>query len=374
MRGPSKSLPSYRRHRKSGQAIVTLNGQDFYLGKHGTKASKTNYERIIGEWLANGRRIATVVESNPLSVMKLCSQYWVFAKGYYVKNGEKTDELASIKAAMRFLKQSYGKTAAKDFGPLALEVVRNQMIDAGNSRGYINGNVNRIRRMFRWAVSRELVPVGSYQALATLPGLKKGKSSAKETEPVQPVDAETVEATLKHAKPIIADMIRLQLLLGCRPGEVCSIKPCEIDRSHDVWRYQPLTHKMEHKGRNRTILIGPQAQAILFPYLLRDENKTCFEKPKGGPFKRWNYNEKIKQACNRAFPAPKEMKGAELKAWRKRHAWAPNRLRHSRATDIREKYGLESAQAVLGHATADVTQIYAERDIAKAARIMAEVG
>ncbi len=57
-----------------------------------------------------------------------------------------------------------------------------------------------------------------------------------------------------------------------------------------------------------------------------------------------------------------------------KHHWAPNRLRHSRATAIREQYGLEAAQAVLGHSNADVTQIYAERDIAKAAKIMGEVG
>ncbi len=42
--------------------------------------------------------------------------------------------------------------------------------------------------------------------------------------------------------------------------------------------------------------------------------------------------------------------------------WAPNRLRHARATEIRRTYGLEAAQVILGHAKADVTQVYAERD------------
>ena len=374
MRGPSKSLPKYRKHRPTGKAVVTLSGQDFYLGPHGTKASRIEYDRLIGEWLANGRRVPTFVEEVQISVMKLCLEYWRFSKTYYVKNGKTTDELGSIKAAMRFVKQTYGKTAAKDFGPLALEAVRQRMIDAGHSRGYINNNINRIRRMFRWGVSKELIPVSVHQALATVPGLKKGKSKARETDPILPVDQETIDATIKHASPVVRDMIQIQLLTGCRPGEVCSMRPADIDRSKKVWRYIPNSHKMEHKGRHRLILIGPRAQAILLPYLLRDTKATCFEKPSGGPFRRWNYGEKIKQACNRAFPAPKGTKGDELKAWRKKHAWAPNRLRHSRATDIRERYGLESAQAVLGHASADVTQIYAERDIEKAAKIMAEVG
>jgi site-specific recombinase XerC len=54
--------------------------------------------------------------------------------------------------------------------------------------------------------------------------------------------------------------------------------------------------------------------------------------------------------------------------------WSPNRLRHSAATELRSKYGLEAAQVILGHSQADVTQIYAERDLAKAAAIMREVG
>ena len=50
--------PSYRKHRASGQAIVTIGGRDIYLGPYGTKASKAEYDRIVSEWLANGRRPA----------------------------------------------------------------------------------------------------------------------------------------------------------------------------------------------------------------------------------------------------------------------------------------------------------------------------
>ncbi len=43
-------VPSYRRHKPSGQAVVTLNGRDIYLGNWGTKAGKAEYERLIGQW------------------------------------------------------------------------------------------------------------------------------------------------------------------------------------------------------------------------------------------------------------------------------------------------------------------------------------
>ena len=63
-------------------------------------------------------------------------------------------------------------------------------------------------------------------------------------------------------------------------------------------------------------------------------------------------------------------RASELLAWRKAHRWHPNQLRHTAATLIRARFGLEAAQAVLGHASADMTQVYAERDLAKAAEVM----
>jgi site-specific recombinase XerC len=54
--------------------------------------------------------------------------------------------------------------------------------------------------------------------------------------------------------------------------------------------------------------------------------------------------------------------------------WHPNQLRHLQGTEVRRRYGLEAAQVVLGHSKADVTQVYAERDLALAERIAREVG
>lgn len=51
-----------------------------------------------------------------------------------------------------------------------------------------------------------------------------------------------------------------------------------------------------------------------------------------------------------------------------------NQLRHSRATEVRKTYGLEAAQVILGHAKADVTQIYAERNLNLAIQIAKETG
>jgi integrase len=56
------------------------------------------------------------------------------------------------------------------------------------------------------------------------------------------------------------------------------------------------------------------------------------------------------------------------------YRWSPNRLRHSAATEVRRRFGLEAAQHVLGHASANTTEIYAERDAAAAQEIARKIG
>lgn len=387
----SKSTPKYRKHRASGQAIVTLGGKDYYLGPHGTKASWKEYDRIVAEWLINGR---TVPQPDAgLTVVELFAAYRRFAVSYYRKNGSMTSEVGLIVQAARFATDLYGRTEAADFGPLALQTVQQRMVDAGLSRNVINGQMGRIKRAFKWGVAHELIPAATYQALQTVPGLRKGRTEARETAPILPVDDSVIEQTLPHLVQVVADMVRFERLTGCRPSEVCSIRPCDVDTSGDVWSFRFESHKTEHHGRARTVFIGPRAQAVLRPYLLREKTAYCFSpqdserkrrrdahenrktplkygnspgtnrkrKPKRTPGKHYtkdSYRRAIQRAC--------ELAGVEK--------WHPNQLRHSAGTEIRKRYGLEAAQVILGHANADVTQVYAERDLQKAADVMREVG
>ncbi len=52
----NRRVPAYQRHKHSGQAFVKLNGEFIYFGPHGTKVSRAEYDRVVGEWLASGRR------------------------------------------------------------------------------------------------------------------------------------------------------------------------------------------------------------------------------------------------------------------------------------------------------------------------------
>src|SRR5436305_1074848 len=121
---------------------------------------------------------------------------------------------------MAVVMENYGTSLACDFGPLALKAIQQRMIGAGWCRGVINQRIGRMKRIFRWAVSESLIPPTVLQALQAVEGLKKGRTAARETEPVRPVADEVVDKTLRFASRQVAAMARLQRLTGMRSGEV----------------------------------------------------------------------------------------------------------------------------------------------------------
>src|SRR5262249_43563421 len=138
-------------------------GKEHYLGPHGTKASMVEYDRLIGEWMAAGRP-SSIAKAADITIAELCKRYKAFAEGYYVHGGS----LHNIKHTIRSMRETYGKTLASDFGPLALKAIRERFVKAGNSRTYCNRLTDLIRRMFKWASSEQLVPVATWQALTTV--------------------------------------------------------------------------------------------------------------------------------------------------------------------------------------------------------------
>lgn len=212
---PTLRVPSYRGHKPSGQAVVTRNGRDFYLGKWNTRASRDEYDRLIGEWLAGGRCLPSDTEAE-LSVAEVALRFRRHAKSYYVKEGLPTGELAEYKLVIRLLRQHYGTTPARQFGPLALNTLRQAMVSAGLARGVVNQRTSRIKRILKWAVAEELVPPAVHQALAAVEGLRRGRAEAGESKPVRPVAGAVVDAALPHLPIVVAGMVRLQRFTGWR--------------------------------------------------------------------------------------------------------------------------------------------------------------
>lgn len=389
-----QSVPSYRLHKPSGQARVIIDGRHVYLGPYGSDESKAEYERVVRKLLtdrAAAELEAKVQVSTDLTVAELVAAYLEFARGYYVKHGRQTPEYDHIRSAVDPVVRRHGDELVTAFGPLKLKAIRQWWIDEGHVRVQINKRVGRIRRMIAWGVEEELVPPNVLVALRAIKGLRAGRSAAAEPKKVRPVPDADVDAVRPHVAPQVWAMIELQRLAGMRPNEVCVMRTGDITMSGGVWEYRPIEHKMEHAERDRVVYFGPRAQQVLKPWLRTNLEEFLFS-PREVMAARYAERRARRKTPvqpsqrDRSKPRParkpadryieasyyRAIARACLKAGVPH--WSPNQLRHSAATRVRRELGLEAAQVVLGHAAADVTQIYAERNAELARRAMERLG
>ncbi|MDX2199591.1 MAG: hypothetical protein SF069_11545, partial [Phycisphaerae bacterium] len=278
--------PSYRCRVGYAQAIVTLTDsvtkkrRDFWLGPHGSAESREQYHRIIAEWEANARRLPSAPvdaarTENPgqLQLIVLLRDYYRFAKTHHDYG-----EFRSFLAVMRLMKKFFGRTPAVEFGPKKLRMLREQVIKGDATadpprrpwaRKYINQQVQRIRRIFKWAVAHEMVPATVHQSLSTLEPLKRGRSAARENPKIGPAPAEMLQAVLPMLSPPVRALVELQLLTGARAGELVELRRCDIETNDrtGVWSFRPHEHKNSHREHERVVYFGPRAQEILRPFL-----------------------------------------------------------------------------------------------------------
>ncbi|TVQ57920.1 MAG: site-specific integrase, partial [Phycisphaerales bacterium] len=403
----SVKVPKYRLHKPSGRAVVTLEGKDFYLGEYGSPESKAEYNRLVAEWQMRGRNSAGPVSSGVV-IDEVISAYLVHVEQYYVKHGKPTSSQDEARRSLQILHEQYGQVVVTDFGPLMLKALREDIINQRRwCRTTVNKAISIVKRMFKWASENEIVSAEIYHRLQTVSGLRRGRSAARESDPIRPAPEDQIEAVIQSVSAPVAAMIQLQRLTGMRPEEVVSMRRCDLDCSGKPWIYTPASHKTEHHQKQRRIFIGPKAQQLLMPLLnvslesylfsptdaerqrrrrrhvARKTPRSCGNRPgtnrkqspqwkPGDRYTTGTYRRAISRACQQVFPPPKhlarakvpgkkglrwetdaewnerlgEKKWLKLKAWQKAHHWHPNQLRHNAATYLRKEFGIEAARVV----------------------------
>ena len=411
---PKAKAPALRYH-ISGKSVVTLNGRDFYLGMHDRPETLAKYAVLIKHYQENGLMlpddfdidamggdVQSILQTNlaatpsnqeaePNLVRHITANYREHAKSVYATS---KSELARILQVCDELDTHTGDTLASAFGPRLLREQRKRWVESGKARNYCNRLTNLVVRMFRYAVSEELVEDSAWNRLKSIEPLKEGQTTAPETQRVKPVSLADVRATSKELPPVIRAMLRVHVATGMRPSELCSMRPSEIDRTGDVWIYRPSQHKNKRKGKARAIPILGDAREAITDYLNRAPASFCFsplecvawqnaqkrasrqtkvqpsqvsrakENPQtqaGDRYTQDSYRRAIARACKRA----------------KVQQWHPYQLRHLNLTEIRDVLGVEFAQAMGGHSRVDMTEVYAmlsERKAIEAARHAPQLG
>jgi integrase len=414
--------PSYCLHKQSGQAVFNwpLGGGKYkaiLLGKHGTAESHTAYQRVLAEWrAAQGSPAPALKTPNgqpaDLTLYEIALQFDKHAERYYRNptTGEPTGEADNFKDALQPMLGLYGHCSWREFGPLALRAVRVEMVRAGLARKTINARTNRIRRFFRWAASLQIVPESVVVALETVPPFRKGEQveiktdsgeqvvTVRESPGVHDIEWERVETVLPHLPRPVAAMVQIMRYSNCRAEDVVIMRTCDLDRGNDPWwEYRPESHKNQWREESseihkRLVYLGRRCQELLQPFLKSDQPEAYLFSPREA--KAAFQAERAARRTTKRTPSElrRKRRTSPQRAPRARYdvntfqqsirraclklgvpVWKLLEVRHTRATDVREQYGIEGASASLGN-TVEAAQIYAEKNRALARRIAVEMG
>ena len=288
MRNENSQVPQ---HSTRDFAFVEWKSERYRLpGLYNSAESHFEYQ----EFIRKNVTIPKVAQpSSHSSIGEITVQFLDWAMGYYPprRNEHRHGEYNNLRGAVRPFAETYGGTPAERFGPKLLKAYRATLVDKGLSRDYINGQIRRIRQMFRWAASEERVSASVYEALKTVDGLRKGRSEAKEKASVKPVDWEDVEIVLPHLSDVVGSMVTLQWYTGVRPQCVVNAMPNEIEQADSqLWIWRPVS-KMEHKDQDLIVPLGKRSQSMILPFLNRDDGTYLF-----------NPREAVRTKKNRVHP------------------------------------------------------------------------
>ena len=396
---PKNSTPTLRRHKSSGHAYARFDGHQIWFGRHDDPRSHQDFAEYLCKWqTGDGKSLQGDVSTTTVAV--LIARYLDHAAIYYRRaGGRPTGTVDAIRYAVRPLLQLFASAPTQTFTVQALKLVRDRMVQSGLARNTVNSRIGRIVHMFRWGCEEALVPAAVYHELRVLRALQRGRSKARETEPRRPVAREHVDAILPHVSRQIAGIVELMWWSGMRPSEALAVRLADIDQAGDLWEYKLRHHKTIHHGKERTVILGPRAQDVLRPFLMRvpapDPELPLFSASEAeaerNAQRRRDRVTPMKPSDGRRMSERGErtdgrivgesytvssLRRAVRRACRDAGIphWTPHQLRHAAATRIRQEAGVEAASLALGHSNLATTEIYAEASKERTRQIMRDLG
>jgi len=388
--------PKYARMGK--YAFVTHKGKRVYLGRYGSPESHEAYNRFLAERRLNPNLIPPRGESNG-TVKELAAAFLDHAEATLAKPNYTHHRIA----VLDFLTKFYGDVPVDEFRASSLKTVRSELVRAVGKdgkprfcRGMINDYVCRIVRIFGWGVAEELVKPDTWAVLKAVKPLPKGYAGTVENPAREDVPDNIIGRTLPYMPPVLRAMVQVQRLTGARPSEIFGMRVGQIDKDTvpDLWLYRLSTHKTENKTKQKKIIpLGKPEQELILPYLAGKKPEEAVFSPRMAIQER-----RTEQRANRkSKPTPSQITRSKERAAKpsryrefynkdsyrqavayaiekaNRHLpdgekipyWTPYQLRHAAATAMEEESGLDEAQALLDHSSAQTTKRYAHARLQK---------
>jgi integrase len=394
MARPRNLVPTYRKH-SSGRAAVSVYRADgsrtevLLPGKYGSDESKEEYERILTQLRVGNGKLPAEKATFDVTIAELVERFMRenVEQHYRRPDGTPTGEKHNFVMTFRPLVRLFGSKLACELTPLDLRAVREAMLsgswmtdeekekrrttrgrDGTTCRRETNKRIGRIKHLYKWSVEMMLVPASVWHGLQAVSGLQAGRGKWKESEEIEPVPLETVEATIKQLPEVFADIAKVQLFSGARAGEVLLMRTCDIDQFGEIWTLEPMTHKNAWRGHKRQLVLGPRAQLVLRRYLRPDEPDEYLFKPGMGRKRKQTNLRRHYRVCE----YDKAIARASIKA-NVTH-WSSHQLRYLAARLAEKETSIEAARAYLGQKNINIAAHYAGIDLKIAADVAKRIG
>lgn len=108
---PAGYIPQHCHHRPTKTGYVRLSGKSYCTGRWATPESEAKYDRLVQEWIANGRQsLEPQLDSDAYVVSDLLADFWTHAKVHYRHpDGTPTGELGNIRYAFKPMRAMFGE-------------------------------------------------------------------------------------------------------------------------------------------------------------------------------------------------------------------------------------------------------------------------
>lgn len=395
--------PGLRRHAR-GVGTVRLSGVDHYVGAWPDPegpppdAVTEKYHELVARWIAHGRRpLPKEEDARPLLVKDLAARFVVAAEDEYPLGSKEPKNYA---VAMSPVVRLFGTLPAAEFRPRHLIEAQAEMVRLGWVRKSLNRSVNRVKRVWRWAAARELVPAATADALRSVEAVRKRHRGVTEGQPRRPATEAEVDAVCAELAAPAAAMLRLLWLTGMRPAEVRGMRESEVDRTGDAWVYRPGSHKTDHSGGVRAVPLGPRARSVLAPWLAACPPGAVVFSPRrlidrrAEAVRKRNAGSVLTEADVFALSWWPRVPGTlyrlagecytadgfacSVAAARKRaglpDGWSSYCTRHAFKMRVEAGFGTIGAKAALGQKSVETTKLYGVQDLELASKVAAEIG
>lgn len=357
--------PIIRRHVR-GHAFCRWQGREYYLGPYGSQESIERHARLLVELAAGKRPVGGARGGSGGSNHGGCSGHaGILIKELVARFLDASARQRSAREHEQYvytlapLLALFGESPAAEFGPRALRTVQADMVRRRWCAAQVNRRIVRIRTVWRWAESEELLPRGSWESLRTVRGVNRRTPGVVVHAPRRPVHIEQIRPVLRHVLPAVRGLILVQYWSGMRPAEAREMRIEQVDRTSDglgggVWVYLPAVHKSDWRDGDagRAVLLGPKCQAVMRAAIGARTDGYVFEAWEGKAYRECSYSQAVRRGCKAA--------GIEL--------WTPYSLRHGAKERITRALGLDAARAFLGQKSLGVTNLYAAHQDMQLAR------